>query len=216
VLAAAEGPAAALAGLPFPVLAYKQWVRVPELLALAESRYGDFSSRTEDASTRLIHVCADAAEAGWIVEARLASALDCHSPGEVLRVLAAVPLPEGWEHLPGAGLCGPALREALASALLDAWERHGADVLSIHAVRSLLPDRSLPEVDDALAAVLERLPVCIVARPSLFDVEVRPVNERSASPDAALGQDMPAPRGSRAPARAAVRRARPAPTARLL
>lgn len=217
VLAAAEGPAAALSGLPFPVLTYRQWVRVPELLALAESRYGDFSSRTEGASARLTRICDEGAEAGWIAEARLAAALDCHSPGEVLRVLASAPLPHGWQHLPGAGLGGPALRASVAAALTDCWEQRGTDaVLTLDEVRALLPGRALPETEDALVALLERLPVCIVARPSLFEVQVRPGGDRAPEPDVLPAQNVPARRATPAPARSAARRPRPAPSARLL
>jgi hypothetical protein len=178
VLAAAEGLAEALVGLPFPVLPYRQEVHVPALLALVESCFGDFAARTEGARERLAHMCAAVAAEGWIPEAALSAALRCYSPGELQRVLASIALPEGWEHLPGAGLCGPALREALARVVSGAWQQRAGDAaLALGEVRALCPALPLPETDDALAAILDRLPVCRVVRPSLFEVEVRPPGE---------------------------------------
>lgn len=241
VLAVAEESAAALTGLPFPLVPYRDAVPVHELLASVEARYGDFAARTSGAAERLAAACAAAAATGRLPEPRLARMLGCHSPGEILRALTAAPPPAGWEYLPGAGLCGPALRAAVSAALEGAWAAGGpAARLTPADLRALLPDAALPESDDALAALLERLPACTVVRGSLFEVEVRPPVPASRPtpplPDplsSPLGpeqqgavatgpvitvspeQSAPAPRtpSRRAPGRAAAapRRARPAP-----
>ena len=194
VLAVVEESAAALSGLPFPLVPYRTAVRVHELLAVAEAYYGDFTARTAGAAERLAAACATANGGGWLPEPALAALLGCHSPGEVVRALAGA-LPPGWEYIAGAGLCGPSLRVALSSALEEVWVRSPDAALTPAAVRALLPDTPLPATDEGLAALLERIPACSVARPSLFAVEVRPpgFSAAPAAPDAA---DAPAPPSS--------------------
>jgi predicted nuclease of restriction endonuclease-like RecB superfamily len=174
ILAVAPPAAAALAGLPFPLVAYKNAVAVDQLLALAEARFGDFATRTNGAAERLATTCADAA-GGWVAESDLAEQLGCHSSGEVARVLARATLPEGWTRLPGAGIVGPLLREGLTTALSQVWADHGPDAtLTLPDLRARLAALALPADDAALVALLERIPACRVVRGSLFETELRP------------------------------------------
>ena len=209
VLAVAEESAAALSGLPFPVVPYRTAVRVHELLAVAEARYGDFAVRTAGATERLAAACAAVNGAGWLPEPELAGLLGCHSPGEIVRALAGA-LPPGWEYVAGAGLCGPSLRAALSSTLEEAWARSPDAALTPADVRALLPDTRLPATDDGLVALLERTPACAVARPSLFAVEVRPPGS-SAAPTPPSPADAPAPPSSGRPRRATGRSSPPGP-----
>ena len=176
VLAVAPPAAAAFAGLPFPSVPYREVIPVQMLLATAEARFGDFAVRTHGAAARLADACAAAADAGFVPEDALARLLGCHSPGEVVRAIAMAPPPDGWLHVPGAGLCSAALRASIATALAEAWTDAGDEArLSLAGVRALLTGAPLPETDDGLTALLERLPEsCSIVRDSLFLVEVRP------------------------------------------
>lgn len=174
ILAVAETAAPALAELPFPLLPYRDAVPLQPLLDLAEAHFGDFSARTRDAGQRLAVACGKAA-GGWLSLEALAEALGCHTPGEVQRVLQAHPLPEGWLQIPGAGLCGPALRAVLTEALARHWAAAGPTArLTLAGVRALLPGVILPETDTALAALLTELDACTVVPSNLFEVEVAP------------------------------------------
>jgi predicted nuclease of restriction endonuclease-like RecB superfamily len=174
VLAVAETAVPALAGLPFPLLPYRDAVPLQPLLDLAEARFGDFTARTRDAGQRLAAACREAT-GGWLSLEALAEALGCHTPGEVQRVLQAHPVPEGWLQIPGAGLCGPTLRAALTEALARYWAAAGPTArLTLTDVRALLPGVTLPETDTALAALLTELDACAVVHSNLFEVEVAP------------------------------------------
>lgn len=215
VLAAAEGPAAALAGLPFPVVPYRDAVPVHALLAAAEERYGDFDARTRNTAARLAAAC-EAAAGGWIDEADLAAALGCHSPGELGRALTAAPPPPGWVYVPSAGLSGAVQRQALCAALERAWATPAPDArLSVAGVRAFVADVVLPAVDEALASVLALLPYCTVVRDSLFEVAVRPPGyvpdgDGPAVVPAAIPAPRPLSRQAAAPSRQGRGRNRPA------
>lgn len=173
VLVAPEATAAAFDGLPFPVVRYRDQISAHRVLAVAEAHYGDFERRVADAGGRLTAALTD--RDGWLLEeAELQTVLGCHGADEVARVLERSPLPEGWLRVPGAGLAGPRLREALRSALSEAWARGGPGArLTLAALRGLLPSVALPE-DEGLVALLERMAECRVERGSLFDVQVAP------------------------------------------
>jgi predicted nuclease of restriction endonuclease-like RecB superfamily len=183
ILAVAETAAPALAGLPFPLLPYRDAVPLQQLLDLAEVRFGDFAERTRGAGARLAVACREAA-GGWLSLEALSAALGCHTPGEVQRVLQEHRLPEGWTYIPGAGLCGPALRATLLEALTRHWAVAGPTArLTLTDVRALLPGVTLPEMDTALAALLARLDACTLVQTSLFEVVVGPSTALSADHD---------------------------------
>jgi hypothetical protein len=128
--------------------------------------------------------------------------IGCHSPGETSRALADAPPPEGWQYVPGAGLCGPALWPALDRALRSIWTAT-ATPITITQLRAQGVDLPLPESDEALIAVLDRLPGWIVARGSLFDVDIRPTDYPSAAAEPESDAVTTAPRtGGGGPARA--------------
>jgi predicted nuclease of restriction endonuclease-like RecB superfamily len=183
LLAVAETAMPALAGLPFPLLPYRDAVPLQQLLDAAEARFGDFADRTRDAGERLAAACREAA-GGWLSLEALAAALGCHTSGEVQRVLQAHALPEGWLHIPGAGLCGPALRATLNETLARHWAAVGPTAhLTLAEVRALLPGAALPETDAALAALLARVDACALVQASLFDVAVAPPGPLTAGSD---------------------------------
>ena len=195
LLAVAPPAAAALVGLPFPAVPYRNAVPLARLLAAAEAHYGDFAGRTAGATERLAAACA-ADTSGRLPDAHLAALLGCHSPGEVARTLAATPLPADWTHLPGAGLIGPHLRAALDSTLTEAWEAGGPDTrLALADLRARMPDAALPESDEALTALLEQLPSCRVVRGSLFTVELCPPGSERSEADGISADDRSAPAG---------------------
>lgn len=180
LLAVAETAVPALAGLPFPLLPYRDVIPLHQLLDMAEVRFGDFADRTRDAKERLAAACQEAAD-GWLSLEALAAALSCHTPGEVQRVLQAHAPPEGWLYVPGAGLCGPALRAALNEALARHWAGAGPEArLTLAGVRALLPNAALPATDAALAALLAQIEACTLVQSSLFEVVVGPPSTPSA------------------------------------
>jgi predicted nuclease of restriction endonuclease-like RecB superfamily len=200
VLAVAPPAQAALAGLPFPLVPYRESVPVHELLTAVEARYGDFAERTRGAAARLAQSCVSDGRAGYIAEPELMALVGCHSPGEASRALAETPPPDGWQYVPGVGLCSPALWPALDSALRSAWAA-AETPLTVAAVRNQTADLTLPETDNALITLLERLPGWTVARGSLFDVAIRPADGAPAGtpsepvpPRSAAGRAIGAPR----------------------
>jgi predicted nuclease of restriction endonuclease-like RecB superfamily len=180
VLAVAPPAQAALAGLPFPQVPYRETVPVHELLTTVEAYYGDFTMRTRDAAARLTESCVSEEQRGYIAELDLMTLIGCHSPGETSRALADAPPPEGWQYVPGAGLCGPALWPALDQTLRSIWTATTTP-FTIAQLRARSADLPLPGSDDALIAVLDRLPGWIVTRGSLFDMDIRPADYHAAA-----------------------------------
>ncbi|MGI8551370.1 MAG: DUF790 family protein, partial [Dehalococcoidia bacterium] len=192
IMAVVETSLETFAGLPFPVIPYRDTVPVAELFATAEARFGDFAARTSGAADRLTQGCAEAEASGWLAEEQLAGLLGGYGGGGVVRVLSGLRLPAGWDNIAGAGLCGSRLRASLTIALEQAWTGAGAAVgLSLAELRARLPDTVLPESDGALALVLEHLPVCSVARSSLFSLIVQPratPSSQAAEVDGVIGE----------------------------
>ncbi len=210
VLVVAEPLVSALTGLPFPVVPYRESAPVHAVLEVAERRYGDFAARTRQAGDRVAAACATVGAGGWLSEAAMMSLLGCHSAGEITRVLSVSPAPDGWEYVAGAGLAGPELRRALCAALEREWAARGTDArLTVADVRACGADIPVPAGDDALAALLERLPACTLHRGSLFDVQIGPPGTIIAPPSPpppSPRAPRPRPaRGSRVPARPATR-----------
>lgn len=176
VIAAAPAAAEALAGLPFPIVPYRDSVPLASLLAVAETRFGDFDSRTHNAVEALAEICARFSERGWIPERELALALGCVNPGEVARALARASLPPGWEALPGLGLLSESLTTSLRAQLRAHWQRAGNDgSLTPDCALTILGDDALGLSQDELLAVLELMPdACRVTRGSLFDTAIQP------------------------------------------
>jgi predicted nuclease of restriction endonuclease-like RecB superfamily len=199
LLAVAPPAAAALAGLPFPMVPYRDTVPVSRLLAAAEAHFGEFDTRTAGAAERLTATCA-ADTSGRVPEESLAGVLGCYSPGEIARTLATLSLPAGWTYLPGVGLTGPGFQRAVDAALAETWAVDGPGRrLSLSEVRSLLADVTLPEGDEALIALLEQRPSCRVVRDSLFAVAVCPPGNQPGEPEAATAGEPPPPRATAGP-----------------
>ena len=225
IIAVPEEHAAAFAGLTFPLLTYRTTVNLTALLALAEQHYGDFAGRTADAEARLHAACAAAEAAGWLSEGELAAALGCLTPGEISRVLEAHPLPAGWRYLPGSGLLGRALCDALDGLFIELWPPVAATVrlpgevqetmsvyraapdavtvdrLTLAEVRQRAVGQALPAADPALVAVLSLLSTCRVQSGSLFTTEVLPPRsavavEQDGAGVPPLPPDGPAPKAS--------------------
>lgn len=174
VLVTAEHALTTLAGLPFPLVPYRTAIALPDLLIAVERHFGDFAARTQGGAARLASACAAAEACGWIPEPALLATLGCYSTGEVVRLLDERSPPDGWQYLPGFGLCGAALRSVLTTTLNEVWREKGPDTpLTLGNLRARLAGRQLPADDSALAAVLDRLPACVVVRDSLFDLTLR-------------------------------------------
>jgi predicted nuclease of restriction endonuclease-like RecB superfamily len=194
VLTIAEPLVGEFIGLPFPVVPYRDDVPVHRIVEVVEARHGGFERRTAGAAARLEGACDEAGAGGWIDEEALSRVLGCYTPGEVARVLASAPPPAGWEYVPGAGLASATLRETVSSALTAAWGDAPASGLTLADLRMLVSEPCLPADDQALVALLSRLPGCVLAGESLFDVVLLPPGEPrpTASAAPAAGRDRPA------------------------
>lgn len=167
ILAVPQDAVATFAGLPFPVVPYKNKVVATDLLALLDRDYGDKQARHEAAQSRLDALRAQAAERGFIPESEIAEQLQAYSRTELLP-LAHELTSSTTTYVLGVGLLTQPtierVKAALAHALYTSPDQRmdlaDADQLAAATLHT-------PRVD--VESLLPALPGYSIDRPSLFE-----------------------------------------------
>lgn len=170
IIAAPNDAAPIFAGLPYPVVPYKNSVRMTDVLAVLDARYGQREQRREAASSQLDVLRSEARSRGFVLEKEVADALQAFTRTELLA--SAAPLDdEQCRYVPGVGLLS---REALEKARFAL-----ARALASASDQRLPLDDAAQQAAEALGATvdIEALaqlwPEWSIERPSLFEAYLR-------------------------------------------
>ncbi|MEP6775132.1 MAG: hypothetical protein ABJA50_06000, partial [Chloroflexota bacterium] len=109
------------AGLPFPVVAYKNKVVATDLLELLDREYGSRTERLSAAQESFEPLRAEAEEKGFVGEQEVAARLQAHTRTELLEAAGSL-TGEGTKYVPGVGLFSTGLLEKVRAALAAALE----------------------------------------------------------------------------------------------
>jgi hypothetical protein len=167
ILAVPHDAVSIFAGLPFPIVPYKNKVVATDLLALLDREYGSRTERKEAAQERFEPLRAEALDQGFVPEQEVAASLEAYTRTELLDAAGSL-TGEGTQYVPGVGLFSTAQLERVRLALASGLEAAPGGKLDVAEAEQLVCGLlSVPHVDlDLLLSVLEGFRI---ERPSLFE-----------------------------------------------
>jgi hypothetical protein len=168
VLSVPQEAATVFAGLPFPVVPYKNSLRMTDVLAVLDARYGQREERREAGEARFEALRDAARERGLVTEGEVAESLEAYTRSELLGLARALD-GEGCRYVAGVGLLSEEALERVRGALGDAVIEAGGR-LGLEEAANVVEGALGRGVDvEALVQVWEGWKV---ERPSLFEAYV--------------------------------------------
>lgn len=167
ILAVPHEAAQTFAGLPFPVVSYKNKVVATDLLTLLDSDYGSREERHEAAQSQLATLQALACERGFIPDKEIAQTLQVYTRTELLATARALD-GAGCRYVAGVGLLSDAAiakARARLDAALDAASEHKLDLQEATSLTAEV--LGVAQID--LESLLQLWPQFKIDRPSLFE-----------------------------------------------
>ena len=166
IVAAPKDAAPIFAGLPYPVIAYKNNLRMTDVLAVLDARYGQREERAGAAQTQISSLRDAARERGVVPESEIAQALQAYTRTELLESARALD-GEGCKYVAGIGLVFEAeldkAHEALRAALSATPDRK----LTLEDAEGFVASVFRATVD--VEALVQMWPEWRIERPSLFE-----------------------------------------------
>jgi predicted nuclease of restriction endonuclease-like RecB superfamily len=155
------------AGLPFPVVAYKNKVVATDLLELLDREYGSRTERFSAAQESFEPLRAEAEEKGFVREQEVAARLQAYTRTELLEAAGNL-TGEGTRYMPGVGLFSTGLLEKVRARLAAALESAEGGKIDVAEAERLVGDMlGVEHVDvELMLAALEGFGI---ERPSLFE-----------------------------------------------
>ncbi|MFL5733083.1 MAG: DUF790 family protein [Chloroflexia bacterium] len=169
IIAAPHDAAPIFAGLPYPVVPYKNSLRMTDLLSVLDARYGQREQRVEAAQGQVAHLQAEAARRGLVPESEVAQALEAYTRTELLasaRLLDG----EGCRYVPGVGLLSEEAVDRAHRALREAISTAPDGKLTLEEAGAKATTVLDAPVD--IEALVQLWPEWVVERPSLFEAYV--------------------------------------------
>ncbi len=167
ILAVPMDAVSTFAGLPFPVVAYKNKVVATDLLELLDREYGSRTERKGAAQESFEPLRVEAEEKGFVGEQEVAARLQAYTRTELLEAAGSL-TGKGTRYVPGVGLLSTGLLERVRARLAEALEAAEGDRIDLgeaeHIVRGML---GVAHVDVEL--MLAGLEGFRIERPSLFE-----------------------------------------------
>ena len=167
ILAVPLDAVSTFAGLPFPVVAYKNKVAATDLLGLLDREYGDRTERLSAAQDSFEPLRAEAEEKGFVAEQEVAERLQAYTRTELLDAAGKL-TGGGARYVPGVGLFSTELLERVSAALAEAVEAAAGGKVELaeaeEVVRGVL---GVGRVD--VESMLAGLEGFRIERPSLFE-----------------------------------------------
>jgi hypothetical protein len=155
------------AGLPFPVVAYKNKVVATDLLELLDREYGSRTERFSAAQESFEPLRAEAEEKGFVREQEVAARLQAYTRTELLEAAGNL-TGEGTRYMPGVGLFSTGLLEKVRARLAAALESAEGGKIDVAEAERLVGDMlGVEHVDVEL--MLVGLEGFRIERPSLFE-----------------------------------------------
>ncbi len=167
VLAVPQEAVATFSGLPFPVIPYKNDVRMTDVLTLLDAHYGGREGRAEVAQGQVARLQAAARERGLVPEKEVAETMQAYTRTELLNV--ARPLDcESCRYVAGVGLLSEAASRKLREELAIALGKSGGRISLEDATRLVSAALETKSID--VEALVAGWPEWRIERPSLFEV----------------------------------------------
>ena len=155
------------AGLPFPVVAYKNKVVATDLLELLDREYGSRTERMSAAQESFEPLRAEAEEKGFVGEQEVAARLQAYTRTELLDAAGNL-TGEGTRYVPGVGLFSTGLLERVRAGLAAAVEAADGGKIDVGEAEQLVGGMlGVAHVDVEL--MLAGLEGFRIERPSLFE-----------------------------------------------
>ena len=183
-LAAVEGDDAALmlavphdaatifAGLPYPVIPYKNSLRMTDVLGVLDARYGQREQRHQAAQSQVETLREDAKKRGLVPESEIAQALQAYTRSELLASARQLD-GDGSRYVPGVGLMSDDALESVHGVLHDAIASAPEGKIALEDAASLVASALSTPVD--IEVLVQVWPEWVVERPSLFEMYLRGV-----------------------------------------
>ncbi|HEX8597649.1 MAG TPA: DUF790 family protein [Chloroflexia bacterium] len=171
ILAVPQDAAPTFAGLPFPIVPYKKYIRATDMLNLLDAQYGAREERLTTARSQFAVLQRAALDRGVVPERELAEVLQAYSRSELL-VVAPELATEDCRYVPGVGLLSSEALDRSRAALHDALQaapEHQFDLDPAAALVSVALDTSPIDVE----ALVQLWPQFAIDRPSLFESFLR-------------------------------------------
>ncbi|HST06010.1 MAG TPA: DUF790 family protein, partial [Chloroflexia bacterium] len=137
ILAVPHDAVSIFAGLPFPIVPYKNKVVATDLLALLDREYGSRAERKEAAQERFEPLRAEALDKGFVPEQEVAASLQAYTRTELLDAAGSL-TGEGTHYVPGVGLFSTAQLERVRLALASALEAAPGGKLDVTEAEQLV------------------------------------------------------------------------------
>lgn len=170
MIAVPHDAAPIFAGLPYPVIPYKNSLRMTDVLGVLDAKYGQREQRVEAAQSQVNTLRDDAKQRGLVPESDIAQALQAYTRSELLASARQLD-GEGCRYVPGVGLLSEDALEKVRGALHEALASAPGGSVSLEQASSLVGSALSAPVDiEALAQVW---PEWAVERPSLFEAYLR-------------------------------------------
>lgn len=167
ILAMPQDAVQAFPGLPFPIIPYKNSVRVTDVLALLDTHYGQREERIEAAQSQTSSLQSEARESGFVPEQRVAETMQAYTRSELL-ALARTLEGDSCRYVAGIGLLSEATLEKLHNTIKQALDEHPAHRIPLDEAANLAAATLLTPSAD-IEALAQLWPEWRIERPSLFE-----------------------------------------------
>jgi predicted nuclease of restriction endonuclease-like RecB superfamily len=154
--------------LPFPSVAFKQSLRVTDLVNLLQQQFDDRANRLARAGSNQSEMDKLRAGKGFVPEEVLLERLGLYNRNELLSTLQKLELTAGY--IDAYGLCTPQYLAQAANALQTALT--ATEKLTLDEAETALVAAGITLAGGQVETLVSRLPGFSIVRPSLFEVYV--------------------------------------------
>lgn len=154
--------------LPFPAVAFKQSLRVTEIVKLLQQHFDDRASRLARAGTNQSELDKLRAGKGFVPEEVLLERLGLYNRNELLSILQKLELTA--DYIDAYGLCTPEYVAQAVNALHTALT--STDKLTLDEAEAALVVAGTTLANGQVETLVSRLPGFAIVRPTLFEVYV--------------------------------------------
>jgi hypothetical protein len=172
MIAVPQDAATLFTGLPYPVIPYKNSLRMTDVLGVLDAKYGQRAQRVEAAQSMVDSLREAARQRGLVPESEIAQALQAYTRSELLTSARELD-GEGCKYVPGVGLLSEEALERVRTVLSDALRRTSDGRISLEDSSSAAGFALSAPVD--IEALVQMWPGWAVERPSLFEAYLREV-----------------------------------------
>lgn len=169
VLSVPQDAATIFAGLPYPVIPYKNSLRLTDVLSVLDARYGQREERREAGQSQVEALRERARERGLVPESEVAETLTAYTRSELLESVRSLD-GGGCRYVASVGLLSESALDLAEAALRDAIAAAPNGRLPIEEASQALQTALSHPVDSE--TLIQLWPQWRVERPSLFEAYI--------------------------------------------